>query len=187
VAAILTQPDDDGHQHPIAYKSRKLTTTERAYPAHVLELLAVRVFKHYLLGSGASRPAGSVTDFDLLTDNQVVTWLQTNHHLNKVYDQWLDNIADFNFHVTHVPGTRNPSDPLSRRAFADGDGPASTTGDPDPESQQKVFSQLERNAPEQVILVVIQSGRATTCWDAAEVFKFAACLPGSQPPRNCPI
>lgn len=62
VAAILTQPDDAGHQHPIAYESRKLTATERAYPAHTLELLAVvhalRVFKHYLLGSGAARPAG---------------------------------------------------------------------------------------------------------------------------------
>ncbi len=54
VAAILTQPDDDGHQHPVAYESRKLTAAERNYPAHVLELLAVvhalRVFKHYLLG-----------------------------------------------------------------------------------------------------------------------------------------
>ena len=60
VSAILTQADDAGRQHPVAYESRKLTTTERNYPAHVLELLAVvhalRVFKHYLLGSGA--PAG---------------------------------------------------------------------------------------------------------------------------------
>ena len=180
VAAILTQPDDDGHQHPIAYESRKLTTTERVYPAHVLELLAVvhalRVFKHYLLGSGAPRPAGCVTDFDLRTDNQAITWLQTNRHLNKMYVRWLDDIADFNFHVTHVPGTRNPSDPLSRRAFADGDGPASTTGDPDPESQQELFSRLGRDAPEPVVLAVIWSDWATNRRDAAEV--FAACLPG---------
>jgi len=62
VAAILTQPDDEGHQHPVAYESRKLTVAERNYPAHVLELLAVvhalRVFRHYLLGSGAPRPGG---------------------------------------------------------------------------------------------------------------------------------
>ncbi len=32
VAAILTQPDDDGHQHPVAYESRKLTAAERNYP-----------------------------------------------------------------------------------------------------------------------------------------------------------
>jgi hypothetical protein len=62
VAAILTQPDDEGRQHPVAYESRKLTAAERNYPAHVLELLAVvhalRVFKHYLLGSGVPRPLG---------------------------------------------------------------------------------------------------------------------------------
>jgi hypothetical protein len=41
VAAILTQPDDEGRQHPVAYESSKLTVAERNYPAHVLELLAV--------------------------------------------------------------------------------------------------------------------------------------------------
>jgi hypothetical protein len=50
VAAMLTQPDDEGRQHPVAYESRKLTADERNYPAHVLELLAVvhalRVLKH---------------------------------------------------------------------------------------------------------------------------------------------
>ena len=56
VAVILTQPDDEGHQHPVAYESRKLTAAEQNYPAHVLELLAVvhalRVFRRYLLGGG---------------------------------------------------------------------------------------------------------------------------------------
>ncbi len=80
VAAILTQPDDDGHQHPVAYESRKLTAAERNYPAHVLELLAVvpalRPFQHYLLGGGAPRPAGCWSDFDLQMDNQAITWLK---------------------------------------------------------------------------------------------------------------
>jgi hypothetical protein len=62
VAAILTQPDGEGLQHPVACESRNLTAAERNYPAHVLELLAVvhalRVFKHYLLCGGAPRPDG---------------------------------------------------------------------------------------------------------------------------------
>ncbi len=35
VAAILTQPDDVGHQHPVAYESStgKLTVAEQNYPA----------------------------------------------------------------------------------------------------------------------------------------------------------
>jgi hypothetical protein len=44
VAAILTQPDDEGRQHPVAYKSRKLTWTAAEWnhsTPHVLELLAV--------------------------------------------------------------------------------------------------------------------------------------------------
>ena len=89
VAAILTQPDDEGRQYPVAYESHKLTAAERNYPAHVLELLAVvhalRVFKHYLLGSGAPRPLGCGSDFDLWTDNQAITWLKTNRHLNKMF------------------------------------------------------------------------------------------------------
>jgi hypothetical protein len=62
----------------------RVTATERNYPAHVLELLAVvhalRVFKHYLLGSGAPRPlgCGPGSDYDLRTDNQAITWLKTN-------------------------------------------------------------------------------------------------------------
>ncbi len=75
VAAILTQPDDEGHQHPVAYESCKLTTAERNYPAHVLELLAVVhalcAFRHYLLGGGGPLPAGCWSDFDLRTDNHV--------------------------------------------------------------------------------------------------------------------
>ena len=109
VAAILTQPDDDGHQHPVAYESRKLTVVERNYPAHVLELLAVvhalRVFRHYLLGSGAPRPPGCVSDFDLRTDNQAITWLKTNKHLNKMYIRWLDEIEDSISRISRGHGT----------------------------------------------------------------------------------
>ena len=89
VAAILTQPDDEGRQHPVAYESRKLTAAEQNYPAHVLELLAVvhalRVVRHYPLGGGAPRPAVCWTDFDLRSDNQAITRLKTNRHLNKTH------------------------------------------------------------------------------------------------------
>ncbi len=62
VAAIQTQPEDEGRQHPVTYESRN-------YQAHVLELLvvvhALRVFrvKHYrhLLGSGRSGVGPTVT------------------------------------------------------------------------------------------------------------------------------
>ena len=174
VAAILTQPDNEGLQHPVAYESRKLTAAERNYPAHVLELLAVvhalRTFRHYLLGGGAPRPADCWSDFDLRTDNQAITWLKTNRHLNKMYVRWLDEIEDFRFDVTHLPGSRNPTDPLSRRGFADGDGPAASTGDPDAESQQELFSRLGRDAFIPARLTVVRAGWATTRRAAAAFF-----------------
>ena len=59
-----------------------------------------------------------------------------------MYLRWLDEIEDFRFAVTHLPGARNPSDPLSHRGFTDGDGPAASTGDPDAESPEELFSLL---------------------------------------------
>ena len=56
--AILTQPEKEGRQRPLAYESRKLSVAERNYQAHHLELLAVvhslRAFSHYPLGGGAA-------------------------------------------------------------------------------------------------------------------------------------
>ncbi len=41
-----------------------------------------------------------------------------------MYIRWLDKIEDFRFNVTHLPGSRNLTDQLSRSGFTDGDGPA---------------------------------------------------------------
>ena len=57
-----------------------------------------------------------------------------------MFVRWLDEIADCRFDVAHLPGSRNPTDPLSRRGFADGDGPAASTGDADAESQTRSSS-----------------------------------------------
>jgi hypothetical protein len=90
---------------------------ERNYPAHELERLAMvhalRVFKHYLLGSGTPRHEECWSDFDLRTDNQAITWLKTNRHLNQIYVCWLDEMEDFRFDVTHLQGSQNPADSLT--------------------------------------------------------------------------
>ena len=147
VSVILTQPDDEGVQHPIAYESRKLTMSERKYSPYALEMLAVvhafKVFRHYLLGSpGGPLPPGVTvpTDFDLVTDNKSLTWLQTCPQLTPLHARWLDRLQEFNFSVTHVEGARNPADPLSRMAFPSGPGPASCTGYPEPGCEQELFA-----------------------------------------------
>jgi hypothetical protein len=102
-------------------KAEKLTPAEQAYPAHVLELLAVvhalRVFHRYLLGSGAPRPPGVRSDFTLRMDNQAVTWLRTKRDVNRFLARWFNEIEEVRFDVEHVPGRLNPADPLSRRGL----------------------------------------------------------------------
>ena len=70
--------------------------------------------------------------------------------------------SGFHFDVTPLPGASNPTDPLSRRAFADGDGPAASTGDPDPERKKELFFRLGRDAPAPALLAAIRLGWAHT-------------------------
>ena len=60
VSAIVEQPDDAGEFHSAAFKSRKLTSPERSYPPHLLELLAVvhalKTLRPYLLDKPAVPP-----------------------------------------------------------------------------------------------------------------------------------
>ena len=49
----------------------------------------------------------------------------------------LGEIEDLRLDVTHPPGARSPTESLSRRGFADGDGPAAWTGEPDPASRPR--------------------------------------------------
>jgi hypothetical protein len=53
-----------------------------------------------------------------------------------MYVRRLDETEDFRFDVTHLPGSRNPTDPLSRRGFEDCYGSAPSTGDPDGPDQE---------------------------------------------------
>jgi hypothetical protein len=82
----------------------------------------------------------------------------------------LDEIEDFCFKVMHLPWARNPADPLTLRGFADGPGPTASTGDPDPESQQELFSRLGSDAPCPAALAVIWACWAANLWVAAVWF-----------------
>ena len=62
VGAVLSQCDDDGQEHPIAYFSRKLLPQEEHYSTIEKECLAIKLgvqaFRVYLLGSGPDRSSG---------------------------------------------------------------------------------------------------------------------------------
>jgi hypothetical protein len=97
-------------------------------------------------------------------------WLKTNRHLIKMYVCWLYEIEDSSFDVTYLPGTRNHEDPLRRCCFAGWPWPAVSTGEPNPESQQELFSRLGRDAPCSAVLTTVRAGWAVNRQVAAVTF-----------------
>ena len=59
LGAVLSQKQDDGSTHPIAYASRTLQPHERIYGISELEALgvvwAVRHFRHYVYGAQSTQ------------------------------------------------------------------------------------------------------------------------------------
>ena len=93
--------------HPVAFTSRRLREEECNYHAAERETLAVihalRTWRLYLFNH-----------FEIVTDNQAVTFLCSKSKLSRREARWIDFLADFNFTFTHRPGKDNVADSLSR-------------------------------------------------------------------------
>lgn len=98
----------------IAYASRGLSKSERNYPAHKLEYLALKwavceKFKDYLYG----------TEFTVLTDNNPLTYVLTSAKLDAAGHRWLAALSTFRFDIKYRAGcTNRDADGLSRRPQA---------------------------------------------------------------------
>ena len=92
LGAVLYQIDDCGHQRVIAFASHSLSNTERNYPAHKLEFLALKLavmdrFHEYLYGS----------QFDVYTDNNPLTYILTSAKLDVTGQRWVASLANYDF------------------------------------------------------------------------------------------
>ena len=86
LGAVLYQVDDDKQQRVIAYASCSLSNTERNYPAHKLEFLALKWavmdrFHEYLYGG----------QFDVYTDNNPLTYILTYAKLDATGQRSQEN------------------------------------------------------------------------------------------------
>src|SRR6201996_6426791 len=112
IGAVLSQDQGKGDQ-PIAYLSKKLSSTEQNWPAHEQELCAVvyalKHWKYYLLGSR----------FDVYTDSIALKTIMTQKNLSRKQFRWVMELQEFlPFNVIHVSGKRNVvADALSRHAY----------------------------------------------------------------------
>ena len=112
-AALYQTHNEDGKERlrPIAYASRSLSASERNYPAHKLEFLALKwaiteKFRDYCYGHKVK----------VLTDNNPLTYVKTTAKLDATGQRWIATLANFDFDVHYRPGRNNiDADALSRR------------------------------------------------------------------------
>ena len=110
LGTVLYQNDDEGHQRVIAYASRSLSHTERNYPTHKLEFLALKWaitdrFHEYLCGG----------QFDVYTDNNPLTYILTSAKLDATVQRWVASLANYDFRIFYKTGKTNvEADALSR-------------------------------------------------------------------------
>ena len=130
LGAVLYQ-ECDGKERVISYASRGLSKSERNYPAHKLEFLALKwavttKFHDYLYGS----------KFVVFTDNNPLTYVLTSAKLDATGHRWIAALGNYNFKIKYRSGSMNAdADGLSRIPSRQGN---SESGDYDELSEQSI-------------------------------------------------
>ena len=112
--AVLSQ-EVDGRRLPVAFASKKTSSTEQVYPAHKLEFAALRwavcqKFREYLHHSFV----------DVYTDSNPVVYILNKMDIDAVSQRWCAELAKFDFKIHYRTGKSNTAaDSLSRIAEPD--------------------------------------------------------------------
>lgn len=110
LAAVLSQLFEDGW-HPIAFYSRKFTTTEWHYPIYDKEMMAIvksfEHWRHYLDGAPAA--------VEVFSDHQNLKDFMSQTRLNGRQTRWLIKLLPYDFRIFYRKGALNPADGPSRR------------------------------------------------------------------------
>lgn len=112
LGCILTQLDENGHEHPVIYASRSLKSSEVNYAATKLECLAVvwavKLFRPYLLGR----------KFQIITDHSALSGLLKTTNPTGIIARWITIISEYEFEIKYRPGRVNESaDFMSRLGY----------------------------------------------------------------------
>ena len=109
LGAVLYQTQD-GMDRVVAYASRSLKPSEKNYPAHKLEFLALKwaiteKFHDYLYGA----------NFEVVTDNNPLTYVFTTAKLDATGQRWLAELSNYSCTISYRSGKQNTdADTLSR-------------------------------------------------------------------------
>lgn len=110
IGSVLFQKDNEGMEHPIAFISQKLNSSQRNYSITELECLAavisIEKFRQYIEGF----------DFTVITDHASLKWLMDQKDLSGRLARWSLKLQSYNFHIEYRKGSQNVvPDALSRQ------------------------------------------------------------------------
>jgi len=113
IGAVLSQRDEEGRLHPVAFHSRKFTPAEINYEIHDKELLAVvDAFKHWRRCC-----EGATQQVQVFSDHQNLEYFTNTKVLNRRQARWAQELAGVDFRIYYRPGNQNGKpDALSRRS-----------------------------------------------------------------------
>ncbi|GKU08385.1 unnamed protein product [Fusarium langsethiae] len=110
---VLSQANDKGTLHPVAFFSKKHTATECNYEIYDKELMAIiRCFEEW-------RPEleGAPSPIKVITDHKNLEYFTTTKLLNRRQARWSEFLSRFNFKITYQPGKQGVKpDALTRRS-----------------------------------------------------------------------
>jgi hypothetical protein len=112
-AGVLSQYDDEGILHPVAFFSKKHSPAECNYEIYDKELMAiVRAFEEW-------RPElqSVINPIRVLSDHKNLEYFTTTKLLNRCQARWSQFLSQFNFKIVYCPGTAGGEpDALTRRS-----------------------------------------------------------------------
>ncbi|CAG2257357.1 unnamed protein product [Mytilus edulis] len=111
IGYYLSQLDETGREHVIAYGGRSLSKAERNWSTSDLECLAVleaiREHRSYL-----------TVEFTVFTDHKALQYLMQQKRVTGRLARWALELQEFNFKIVHKPGRQNVvADALSQVQF----------------------------------------------------------------------
>ena len=102
LGAVLSQKQDNGYYHPVAFGSRSLMPSERNYHSSKLEFLALKWsvtkhFKEYLV----------YAPFVIPMDNSPLTYVLATPNLDAMGHRWMGELASYEFTLEYQKGADN--------------------------------------------------------------------------------
>ncbi|KAF5503436.1 Transposon Tf2-6 polyprotein [Colletotrichum fructicola] len=111
LGGVLSQEDEHGRRHAVAYHSQRLNSAQFNYPIHDKEMLAIisclQAWRAELQ---------SVNKFKVLSDHKNLKYFMTKQKLTERQSRWAEELSQYNFEIQYRPGSEAVvPDALSRR------------------------------------------------------------------------